>query len=132
MFLKLYFIAILIFFAIDMVWLGFIAKDFYRSQIGFLLREDVNWFAAILFYLLFVFGLVLFVIAPAFHGKMWTEALWKGALFGLITYATYDLTNQATVKNWPVLVTVIDLIWGTFLASAVATGTYFIAGKLLR
>ena len=78
-----------------------------------------------LFYLLFILGLVVFVISPAFLNRSWTEALGKGALFGLITYATYDLTNQATVKDWPALVTVVDLSWGTFLAASVSLVTYF-------
>jgi uncharacterized membrane protein len=121
MFLKLYAIALPIFFAIDMVWLGLIAKNFYNKHIGFLMRPDINWLAAIIFYLLFIVGLVIFVIAPAVEKNSWTHALLFGALFGLITYATYDLTNLATVKNWPLLVTVVDLGWGAFLAGAVST-----------
>lgn len=130
MFIKLYAIALPVFFAIDMVWLGLIASKFYRDQIGFLMKSDINWVAAILFYLLFIVGLVLFVISPAIENKSWTHALIFGALFGLITYSTYDLTNLATLKSWPVVVTVVDLIWGAVLASSVSTVTYFIAGKL--
>jgi uncharacterized membrane protein len=127
MYLKLYAIALPIFFAIDMVWLGFIAKNFYRDQIGFLMRSDINWAAAIIFYLLFVVGLVVFVITPAIERKDWMHALLFGALFGLITYATYDLSNLATLKDWPLLVTIVDLAWGAVLAAAVSTSTYFIA-----
>jgi uncharacterized membrane protein len=94
------------------------------------MRPDINWLAAIIFYLLFIVGLVIFVIAPAVEKNSWTHALLFGALFGLITYATYDLTNLATVKNWPLLVTVVDLGWGAFLAGAVSTITYGIAHKL--
>jgi uncharacterized membrane protein len=129
--LKLYAIALPIFFAIDMIWLGFIAKNFYRDQIGFLMRSDLNWVAAIIFYLLFVVGLVMFVIAPAIDKKDWMHALLFGALFGLITYATYDLSNLATLKDWPLLVTIVDLVWGAVLAAAVSTATYFIAHKAL-
>ncbi len=130
MFIKLYAIALPIFFAIDMVWLGFIAKEFYRQQIGSLLKPDVNWLAAVVFYLLFLAGLVFFVIAPAVEKKQWLQALLTGAFFGLVTYATYDLTNLAVTKDWPLLVTIVDLIWGTVLGAAVATLTYFIAQKI--
>jgi uncharacterized membrane protein len=130
MFIKLYFIALPVFFAIDMVWLGLVAKNFYAKQIGFLMKSDVNWLAAILFYLLFIIGVVVFVIIPAIEQKSWVHALGYGALFGLITYATYDLTNLATVKNWPMAITVVDLIWGMTLASSVSVITYLIANKL--
>ncbi|MBS4043410.1 MAG: DUF2177 family protein [Chitinophagaceae bacterium] len=130
MFLKLYGIALIIFFAIDMLWLGFIAKNFYKEQIGFLMKENVNWTAAIIFYLLFIVGLVLFVIKPSIELESWKHALFMGALFGFITYATYDLTNLATLKDWPLLVTIIDLIWGAFIAASVSVITFFIANKL--
>ena len=130
MFLKLYAIALPIFFIIDMTWLGLIAKKFYREQIGALLKPDVNWIAAIIFYLLFLAGLVFFVIAPAVEKKQWLHALATGAFFGLVTYATYDLTNLAVAKDWPLLVTIVDLAWGTTLGAVVATLTYFIAQKI--
>ena len=132
MFLQLYAIALPIIFALDLVWLGVIAKNFYRTQVGFLMRSDVNWVAAILFYLLFTAGLVQFVIAPALKTGSWTNALLLGAFFGLVAYATYDLTNLATLKDWPLLVTVIDLVWGAIIAATVSTCTYFIANKLAR
>jgi uncharacterized membrane protein len=110
-----------------MVWLGVVAKPFYSRNLGFLMRSDVNWGAAILFYLLFITGLVLFVIAPAVEKGSWVRALGYGALFGLITYATYDLTNLATLKHWPVLVTVVDLGWGMVLAGAVSTANATLA-----
>lgn len=130
MFIKLYLIALPVFFAIDMIWLGLVAKNFYKSQIGFLMKPDINWTAAILFYLLFIVGLVLFVIAPAVEKGSWMYALLFGALFGLITYATYDLTNLATLKDWPILVTIVDLAWGATLGALVSVITYFIAGKI--
>ncbi len=131
MFIKLYFIALPVFFIIDMIWLVLIAKKFYSQQIGFLMRPDINWTAAIIFYLLFIAGLVTFVISPAFEKHSWIHAVVFGAFFGLITYATYDLTNLATLKDWPVLVTVVDLIWGAFLAASISLITYFIAVKIL-
>lgn len=130
MFLKLYLIALPVFFIIDMLWLALVAKSFYAKQIGFLMKPDINWAAAIIFYLLFILGLVQFVIMPAFEKNSWLHGLLFGALFGLITYATYDLTNLATLKDWPILVTIVDLIWGAVLAAAVSSITYFIAVKI--
>lgn len=130
MFMKLYAIALPVFFAIDMVWLGLVAKNFYREQIGALMKSDVNWVAAIIFYLIFIAGLVVFVISPAMEKGSWMHALLFGALFGLVCYATYDLTNLAVTKDWPLLVTIVDLAWGAVLAASVSTATYFIASKL--
>lgn len=130
MFTKLFAIALPVFFAIDMVWLGLISKNFYAKHIGALLKPDVNWVAAILFYLLFIAGLVVFVIMPAFEKQSWMHALLFGALFGLVCYATYDLTNLAVAKDWPLIVTIVDLIWGAVLAGSVSTVTYVIAEKL--
>lgn len=130
MFLKLYAIALPVFVAIDMVWLGFVAKNFYRDQIGFLMNSQINWAAAVVFYLLFVVGLVVFVISPALERRSLMHALLFGALFGLVTYATYDLSNLATIKDWPIWVTVVDLAWGATLAASVSIVTYFIATKI--
>ena len=131
MYLKLYLIALPVFFAIDMVWLGLVAKNFYHQQIGFLMKPDINWPVAVIFYLLFIAGLVSFVISPALEKHSWTHALLYGAFFGLVTYATYDLTNLATTKDWPVLVTIVDLAWGSVLAASVSVVTHFIASKIL-
>lgn len=130
MFWKIFLITLPIFFAFDMLWLGLIAKNFYAKEIGFLLKNDVNWTAAIIFYLLFIIGLVVFVIQPALNKGALSHAVLYGALFGLICYATYDLTNLATVKDWPYTVTAVDLLWGTVLASSVSSISYLIASKL--
>ena len=130
MFIKLYFIALPVFFALDMVWLGLAAKNFYREQIGFLMKTNIHWLAAIIFYLLFIAGLVFFVISPSVEKKSWLNALFVGALFGLLTYSTYDLTNLATLKDWPLLLTVVDIIWGMALSASVSLISYFIAMKL--
>ncbi len=127
----IYLTAISIFLLIDAFWLGFIAKRFYRKEIGFLLSSNVNWVAAGLFYILFVFGLVFFVIEPAIKGGAWIDALFSGSLFGLIAYATYDLTNLATIEGWPLKVTIIDLIWGVFIGGSVSTITYLVAIELI-
>jgi len=131
MILKLYLIALPTFFIIDMIWLGLVAKKFYQEQIGFLMKSNINWGAALAFYFLFILGLVVFVVRPAIDSGSWLKLIVLGALFGLITYATYDLTNLATLKDWPLLVTVVDLIWGMVLATSVSAITYFIATKLL-
>ncbi len=129
-FLKTYCIALTIFFGMDMVWLGFLAKNFYRNQIGFLMTTEINWVAGLSFYLLYIVGLVVFVIGPAIEKKSWMHALFRGALFGLITYATYDLSNLATLKDWPLGVTLVDIAWGVALCASVATASYFIARKI--
>jgi len=129
MFIKLYLIALPVFLAIDMVWLTLVAKNFYAKQIGYLMAKNPNLFAALIFYLIFIAGLIVFVIAPALDKKMWIQALLAGAFFGLVTYATYDLTNLATVKDWPLIITIVDLIWGMVLSAAVSVITYFIALK---
>ena len=120
----------IVFFAIDMTWLGLVAKGFYKSQIGFLMKTDINWTAALVFYALFVVGLVLFVIAPAVERGSWTHALLFGALFGFFAYATYDLTNLATLKDWPLLVSIVDMAWGAALGALVSVITYCIADTL--
>jgi uncharacterized membrane protein len=129
MFIKLYVIALSIFFAIDMTWLGLVAKNFYAKQIGSLTKSNINWAAAITFYLIFIAGLTVFVILPAMQKGSWTHTFFFGALFGLVCYATYDLTNLAVAKDWPFLVTIVDLAWGALLAALVSTITYFLAIK---
>lgn len=130
MFLKLYLIALPLFFALDMIWLGLAAKNFYAKQIGYLMKGNFNWVAAIILYVLLVAGLVVFVITPAINSHSWKTALGMGALFGFITYATYDLTNLATVKNWPLPMTVIDILWGTIISAVVSVVTYSIVTKI--
>ena len=130
-YLKLYLCMLLAFFAIDMVWLGLVARDFYQKHLGYLLRTNPNWTAAIVFYLLFVAGLLVFVVVPSLQAGSTKKVLILGALFGLITYATYDLTNLATVKDWPWIVTVVDLLWGGVLATSVSY-LGFLAGRWLQ
>jgi uncharacterized membrane protein len=122
----LYLITLAVFFVIDMFWLGVVAKGFYRKHLGSMLSPKVNWAAALLFYLVFIAGLLIFVIRPALAQGEPFKALLLGALFGLISYATYDLSNLATLKDWPVVVTVVDLVWGTTLGGLVS-----LAGALL-
>lgn len=130
-YLKLYFCTLAAFLALDLVWLAVVARGFYQKHLGFLMRSSPNWSAAVAFYLLFVFGLLVFVIIPSLETGSTRKVLLLGALFGLITYATYDLTNLATVKDWPWIVTVVDLLWGSILATSVSY-LGFLAGKWLR
>ena len=130
-YLKLYVISLIAFLVIDIIWLGFLARTFYRRHLGFLMAQDVNWLPAIIFYLLFVSGIVVFVLVPGLKEGSLKITLVRSALFGLITYSTYDLTNHATVKEWPLIVTVVDLVWGTMLTVSVGL-VGFIAGKLIN
>jgi uncharacterized membrane protein len=129
-YLKLYLIILIAFFAIDMIWLGLVARAFYREHLGFLLAPNTNWIAAIIFYLLFILGILVFVVVPGLEDNSLKTTLLRAALFGIVTYATYDLTNLATVKDWPVLVTIVDMIWGTVLSVTVSLVS-FGAGKWL-
>lgn len=121
----------IIFLAIDAVWLGLMANRLYRPLIGELMADDINLPPAILFYLLYVAGVVVFAVQPALSSGRWTTALMLGAFFGLVAYGTYDLTNQATLRHWPVLITVADLAWGTVLTAVSATAGMLITRLLV-
>ena len=121
-----YLLTTIVFFAIDMVWLGFIAKDIYRKYLGSLLSDKVNWSAAIIFYLIYIVGIFIFVINPAIEKQTVWRAIVLGAFFGLISYATYDLTNLSTIKGWPLTITLIDLAWGMVISTITATITVLI------
>ena len=122
-FFTLYAISVPIFFVIDMIWLGFIASNFYRERMGSLM--EINWPAAIVFYLVFLLGLIFFAVYPQLD-KGWQLVMLYGGLFGFFTYATYDLTNLATLKNWPLDLVIVDILWGTVLGASVAVVTYLI------
>ena len=128
-FLYLYLLTIPIFFIIDIIWIGVFGNKFYQSQIGFLLGP-INWPAAIIFYLIYIVGIIFFAVHPALLSGSLGKAVMLGALFGFFTYATYDFTNLATIKDWSLLVTIVDLAWGTFLSASVATVSYLIAKVL--
>lgn len=129
-FIKHYLIALVVFTLIDLVWLLVISKKLYRDKIGHLMADKANLPAAALFYLLFIAAMVFFVISPAVEKQSLLFALGAGAFFGLVTYATYDLTNLATLKDWPISITVIDLVWGTFITSATCTATVWLSGRI--
>ena len=129
-YLKLYFSTLAVFFAIDMFWLGLVARTFYRKHLGFLMAPNPNWLAAIIFYLLFIVGILVFVVLPGLESGSLRDTLFRAALFGLITYATYDLTNLATLKDWPIIITVVDMIWGIVLSVMVSYAS-FVIGRWL-
>ena len=128
----LFVITTVIFFAIDMLWIGVIAKNFYREKLSFIFNGDVRWVPAIIFYLIFIAGIIYFVIIPGFTHHNWKTVLMNGAFLGLLCYATYDLTNMSTIKQWPLIVTLVDIVWGTFLTAAVSITSYLVAIKLLH
>jgi uncharacterized membrane protein len=129
---KLYLLTVPVFFLIDMVWLGLVARNFYKQQLHSLLSPQVNWTAALLFYFLYIAGILFFAVRPGLEAGSFGKACLYGALFGFFTYMTYDLTNLATLRDWPLLVTVVDIAWGTVLCTLVSSGAYLIGGWLQR
>ncbi len=125
-----YFISLVSFLAIDLTWLGPIANKFYKDNLNGLMSKKPIWSIAILFYGVFIFGLMYFVIVPSLSSGSYKTLVIRAALFGFITYATYDLTNLATLKNWPKSLTVVDLIWGAVLSTLVSLIAFTIAKKI--
>ena len=128
--LKLYLLTVPVFFLIDMVWLGFVARNFYKEQLHSLLSPQVNWTAALLFYFIYIAGILFFAVRPGLEAGSLARACLSGALFGFFTYATYDLTNLATLRDWPVLVSVVDIGWGTLFCTLVSGAAYLIGARL--
>jgi uncharacterized membrane protein len=126
-FLKLYLLTIPIFFLLDLIWLGYIAKGFYRQNLAFILSPEVNWPAAIVFYLIYIIGILFFAVAPAIERSSITRALIWGVSYGFFTYATYDLTNMALIKDWPLKIVVVDILWGMVLCGSVAMLSFAVA-----
>lgn len=128
---SVYLLSLIVFLAVDMLWLGVVAKDFYRNNLGHLLRADVNWAAALIFYLLYVAGVLIFAAMPALERQSLRQAVLLGALFGFFAYATYDLTNLATLKDWPLNVVLVDILWGAVLTACVAAASFGIGRWIL-
>ncbi|MGB0573317.1 MAG: DUF2177 family protein [Alphaproteobacteria bacterium] len=131
-YLATYAATLVLFLFIDGIWLGLVARNFYVQQLGSMLRPTPNFGVAGLFYALYVVGVLVFVIFPALNQGTWVTAAAYGALFGLIAYATYDVTNMATLDGWPVVMSVVDMIWGATLTATVATGGYFAARMIFN
>lgn len=116
-----------VFFAVDFFWLGIVARSFYRDRLGHLMADDVNFAPAAAFYLVYVVGVVVFCVVPALADESWSKALLLGLLLGLVAYGTYDMTNLATLRDWPVAVAVVDMVWGGLLTGLSATAGYWLA-----
>lgn len=125
-----YAVSLVAFLILDFAWLGLIARGFYRRQLGELLSPDVRWSAAVVFYLIFVAGVVVFAVLPAVERGSLVRALLLGGFFGLVAYAAYDLTNLATLRGFPTLVAAVDMLWGTVLTAVVAALGYLFARQL--
>lgn len=126
-----YLLTFIVFLMVDLLWLGVIAKNLYQKYLGDFLSEKVNWTAAFIFYLIFVAGISIFVVYPAVNKGSVFNAILMGALFGFFTYATYDLTNLATLKDWPLPIVFIDIVWGTVLSAIVSFSGFYIV-KLIN
>lgn len=125
-----YAIAAAVFCLLDLVWLGTIAEETYERHLGDLLAPSPDVGAALVFYAIFVAGLLYFVIHPAVVSASWRRAVGAGAFFGFVTYATWDLTNLAVLRDFPAALVPIDLAWGTFLAATVSVTTYAATRRL--
>ena len=121
-----YLLTFVVFLVVDMLWLGIIAKNLYQKYLGDFLADNVNWTAAIIFYFIYVIGISIFAIYPAINKDSVFNAILMGALFGFFTYATYDLTNLATLKGWPLTIVFIDILWGTILSAIVSFSGFHI------
>jgi uncharacterized membrane protein len=131
-YIGLYLATLAVFLALDMVWLGLVAQPFYQSQLGYLISPSPNLLAAGIFYLLFIAGILVFVILPGLKESSTAKILLRAGFFGLVTYATYDLTNLATIKDWPIVITLVDLAWGMILSMAVGAMAWGIGRRIFR
>ncbi len=125
-----YILTFFVFLAIDFIWLAVISKNLYKDNIGHLMAENVKYIPALIFYLLFVIGILSLSVYPGLKENNLVKTMIFASIFGLVSYGTYDLTNWATLKSWPAKIVIIDMCWGTFLSISVALASYFI-GKFL-
>jgi uncharacterized membrane protein len=123
---RLYLPALVVFLVLDALWLGVVARGFYREQLGDLMRPDVRWGAALLFYLLFIAAVLVFVVLPALERGSLAYAIGMGAFFGLVAYATYDLTNLAVLRGFPAKVAVVDMAWGAVVTAATSAAAFLV------
>lgn len=121
--LKLYLLTLPVFAAVDLLWIGVLARNLYKTNLGHLLSPTVNWAAAAVFYLLYIGGILLFAVRPGLEEASVARAALWGALFGFFTYMTYELTNAATLPNWPLKVILLDTLWGVVLCATVAAAS---------
>lgn len=126
-----YVASLVVFLVVDFIWLGWVAQPYYERQLGELLSQRVNWSAAIAFYLIYIVGLMIFCVLPALERASLVRALVLGGLYGFFTYATYELTNYALIRNWPPALVPVDIAWGVFLCTVVAASGYLV-GRWLQ
>jgi uncharacterized membrane protein len=126
-----YISAAIIMLGFDAIWLSLTATPLYRARLGSLMLDKPDFVPAVVFYVLYVVGVVVLVILPALTARSWEFALTRGALLGCVAYATYDLTNQATMRGWSPVITCADIVWGTLLTAAAATGGYLVVNGLV-
>lgn len=126
-----YLVAGLTFFLVDVVWLYLASERLYRQHISHLLADSFDLMPALFFYLIYTFGIVVLAVVPALKAGSWITASLSGACLGFVAYATYDLTNQATLRSWPLVVTLVDCAWGTFLTSIAATFAYYVVSRAI-
>lgn len=124
-----YVAAAIVFAGLDALWLGVVARTLYQREFGSMLLEKPNMVAAVIFYALYLVGVVVFAVKPGLDSGSWTKVVVYGALFGLIAYATYDLTNLATLKGFPFKVVIPDLLWGMAVTTAAGLAGYFTASR---
>ncbi|MEO8628910.1 MAG: DUF2177 family protein [Betaproteobacteria bacterium] len=127
-----YIATLLTFCVLDFIWRGWVAKGFYQSQIGALLLAQPNWVAAVLFYAIFAIGIQIFCVAPALEADAFSKVVISGAVFGFFCYMTYDLRNLATLKGWATSLSMVDILWGTFITSVAASAGYVAAHAFAR
>jgi len=130
-YILVYAASLLVFLVVDFIWLGWVAQPFYHRQLGELLSQRINWPAAIGFYMMYIVGLMIFCILPALQRGSPVSALVLGGLFGFFTYATYELTNYALIRNWPAALVPVDIAWGVALCAIVSMGGYTV-GRWLQ
>jgi uncharacterized membrane protein len=124
--MKIYFLTLAALLSLDVLWLKFVATSFYQHHLGYIFNEKFVLWPAALFYVIYAFGVMFFVINPGLEAKSLWVILYRGALLSLITYAAYDLTNQATIAKWPLVVTAVDLLWGIILTAVASVIVYLI------
>lgn len=124
--------ALIAFAVLDGIWLAVIASDFYAETLGYIMREQIIWASAFIFYGLYIAGVVHLVSLPAARQGSWKKAALNGAILGLVAYGTYDLTNHATLRDWPLIVVIVDMAWGAFVTSVMALGGFWGAQRGLN
>lgn len=130
-YINLYLLTVPLFFLIDMLWLGVVARDFYRGNLSHLLADQVDWVAAIIFYLIYIAGILLFAVVPGLAADSLRKTAVWAASFGFFTYATYELTNRATLPDWPMRLVIVDILWGITLCTLVGIAAHMIGKKLI-